>query len=545
MGDSVVAASELCDRAERGEIFVGPETWRQTREDFEFEERDALEIKGRSEPLTSYELCSRTQRLHRARVGVERRVFSNLVGREEEMARLGQALEDVRAGRGGIISLVAEAGVGKSRLIAELAGSAAAQEVAWREGRSLSTGQQLSFHPFADLCRSWAGITDDDDDEAARDKLHQAVHDLLGERTDEAYPFLATLMGLHLDEAQRERLERIEGQSLEKLIRAAVTQLLRAGSQIAPVVVVLDDLHWADASSIELLESLLRLTEDHAILFLHPCRPGFASTSDRIREYAREHHAERHLEFELQPLDDRAARRMVKNLFREDDLPQATRALIEEKARGNPFYIEEVVRSLLDQGAVEYEDGRFVATERIHNVEIPGTVQEVVMARVDRLGLRRRQLLQLASVIGQSFHHDILEEVRGPGPELAEDLDELQALEFLVPWDRLQGEEYAFKHPLIQEVAYDGILRARREELHRGVAQATERRLPPETPGFDAMLAYHFSMGRDAERAETYLFRAGDEAARVAASSEALHFFQEARRCSRRTWRSRSSTGAC
>ncbi|MCX5738832.1 MAG: hypothetical protein NTZ61_10130, partial [Proteobacteria bacterium] len=197
---------------------------------------------------------------------------------------------------------------------------------------------------------------------------------------------------------------------------------------------------------------------------------------------------------------------------------------------GNPFYIEEVVRSLVDEGAVVYRDGRFHATEKIHAVVIPATIHEVVLTRVDRLGLRKKSLLQLASVIGRSFHQRVLEAVVGEADPLESALGELEAAEFIVPWDQTRGTEWAFKHPLIQEVTYDALLETKREELHRQVANAIESALSEEIPGYAGMLAYHYSMGREIERAEEYLFRAGEEASRVAASSEALQFFREASR---------------
>jgi tetratricopeptide (TPR) repeat protein len=217
----------------------------------------------------------------------------------------------------------------------------------------------------------------------------------------------------------------------------------------------------------------------------------------------------------------------LNNLFKQGDIPYETRQLIEKKAHGNPFYIEEVVRSLVDQGAVEFRDGSFRATARIQDVAIPGTVQEVVMARVDRLAPEKKHLLQIASVVGETFLREILVGVEGEAA-LDARLRALEEAEFVVPSDRQQGVEYAFKHPLIREVTYDGILHARREELHLTVAKAIEARLPEDLSGFSAMLAYHFSLGRDVVRAEEYVFRAGDEAARSAASSEALQFFRQA-----------------
>lgn len=527
MGEPVSVADELKDLAPPGTIWVGPEVQRATREVFEYRELAPVTVARRTAPLRAFEVLSQQQKLHRARVGAERRLFSGLVGRDRELALLRGCLERLHAGQGGIANVIAEAGLGKSRLVAELSASEAAQGLAWREGRSISSGRHASLHPIADLLRSWVGIDDDDGDAEIHAKLDAAIRRSLPDEVDEALPPIASILGVRLEPAHQARLDALQGDALQKLILRSVTQLMRAASAVRPLVIVMDDLHWADQSSIELLEALLRLCEEHPILFLNLFRRGAEGTSERIRAAAHDRHPVRSVEIELRPLDPSAARSLLNNLFRQGDIPHATRQLIEQKAQGNPFFIEEVVRALVDEGAVEIHDGRFRATERIHEVTIPGTIQEVVMARVDALPLRKRQLLQTASVVGMSFHVHVVREVLDEA-DVSESLHALEEAEFLVPSDRLPGEEFAFKHPLLQEVIYDGLLHARREELHARVAEAIEREMSPDVPGYEGMLALHFGKGGKARRAEEYLFRAGDRAARAAAPSEALHFFEEA-----------------
>jgi class 3 adenylate cyclase/tetratricopeptide (TPR) repeat protein len=525
MGEHVDRADGLTHEAERGEIYADAETHQATADVFEYEAGRPVALAGAA-PLASFAVRSRQVKLHRARLGVERRVFSELVGRESELGALREALAALGAGRGGIVHLLAEAGVGKSRLLAELAKDEVARGLGWLEGRSLSTGRNLAYHPFADLLRSWAGIRDEEGAEAERARIGEALAALLPDTASELLPFLLRLQGL--DSGDERRLAELPPDALERMSRRALGELLRGEARRRPLVVVMDDLHWADRSSIELLEALLRLADEERLLFVVAARPGWPETSGRILERARAQHAERNLELALAPLGPEAVRRMVRNLFRGGDVPYATRTLIEERARGNPFYIEEVVRSLVDQGAVEYRDGAFHATRALESVEIPGTVQEVVMARVDRLAPERKSVLQAASVVGGTFHTVVLDAMGAGDGRLGDRLAELCEAEFLVPSDRSRGEEYSFKHPLLQEVTYDALLQARREALHRAAGEAIEQRLLGAAPGIDAMLAYHFGRGGVPERAEEYLFRAGDEAARSAASSEALHFFQEA-----------------
>ncbi|MCC6765155.1 MAG: AAA family ATPase [Deltaproteobacteria bacterium] len=528
MGDPVNIADELKDLAPAGRVFVGAEMWKATRDVFAYHELPPAARKGGGAPLRVFELVSDQERLHRARIGAERRVFSPLVGRERELETLRDAVARLATGHGGIGTIVAVAGLGKSRLLREVATSPEAEGVTWCEGRSVATGRHLAYHAIVDLCRSLVGIEESDGDASALAKLEALVAGVMPDDAEEALPFLAALLALPLDEARRTRIADLHGDAMEKLTLRSVTQLLRAASRDRPLVAVMDDLHWADLSSIELLESVLRLCDEAPILFLGLCRPGYPSTSERIRARARAEHADRTFELELAPLDASAARSMLNHLFRQGDLPRDVRQRIEEKAHGNPFFIEEVVRSLVDEGAVEHVDGRFRATVKIASVTIPDTIHEVVMARVDSLDAAKRQLLQTAAVIGASFHTEVLSGVVENVATIADDIDALLAAEFLVRSESLRDAEYDFKHPLIQEVTYESLLLARREVVHRKVAETLERVFPEDVPGYSGMLAYHYGKGGAPERAEEHLFRAGAAAARAAAPSEALHFFEEA-----------------
>jgi class 3 adenylate cyclase/tetratricopeptide (TPR) repeat protein len=527
MGDPVSIADQLKDLAPVGRIYVGGEAHRFARDTFEFRELPPIKQKGSDLPVPTFDLVSTEVRIYRARTGDTGRISSELVGRDAELGVLRSMLERTESGTGGAVSIVAEAGVGKSRLIAELQSGDPSTQRLWLEGRALSNGLQMSFHPLADLLRGWAVIDDDDQNDGALEKLRGIVTDLIPEDAAEVFPLMATLMGMRLDSKLASQVAEIQGDALARKIQLGFGEMLRRETSRRPVAIVIDDLHWADQSSIELLEAALDLLSDHPVLFIYLFRPGHPTTSQRILEFLRQNHAARHDEIVLEPLAAAGARQLIHNLFQNGDIPFKTREVIESKTHGNPFYIEEVVRSLVDAGAVEYRDGGFCATELIHEFEIPGTVQEVVMARVDHLEPEKRHLLQVASVVGGSFHRDVIAEVTDE-ESLDMRVEELIAADFIVPWDRTAGIEYAFKHPLIQEVTYDGLLQTKREELHRAVADAMDARLPADLPGIDGMLAYHLSMGRDVERAEDYLFRAGDEAAKAAGSSEALHFFREA-----------------
>jgi hypothetical protein len=349
-------------------------------------------------------------------------------------------------------------------------------------------------------------------------------------------------MGMRLTGLHAQRVDGIEGEARETLIRKTMRELFQRVAEERPVVVVLEDLHWADDSSLKLLESLLRLITEVPILFVLACRPDHVETTRRILAYVREHHEDRHDQIELQPLNDQQCQTLVSNLLRVTNLPHRIRELITAKADGNPFYIEEVVRSLIDDGVITHaKGGTLRVTENIDSVLIPGTIQGVIMTRVDRLAPSARQLLQIASVIGRSFHQRVIAAVAPADVDLAAELAYLKERQLLLERRTratatvrrqmlVEEVEYVFTHALLQETIYGSILQKTRKELHVRVAEAIERLFADRIADFHAMLAFHFSRAERFEKAEEYLFRAGDEAVRSAASSEALGFFKEASR---------------
>ena len=528
MGDSVNVASRLEDLAPPGAIYVGEQAWRSARDRFQFRARPPIQLRGRTQDVATYELLSHEEQLYRTRASERRGVHSELVGREAEMERLRGALSELANGRGAVVSVVAEAGLGKSRIVEELRLTGEAQALRWLEGRCLAVGRDLSFHPFADLLRGWSAIESTREaDESAVKHLRDALEGTLPERAESVLPFLASVLRIPLDPESRERLAGIEGDVLARFVMGSVREWLRAVASQAPVVVVFEDLHWADESSVDLLESLLGLAEQHPVLFLHVLRPGY-ETSERVRARATRELGDRHLEVELRPLAREDSRRLIRNLFRGGDLPHSVRASIEERAAGNPFFVEEVVRNLLEEGAVEVQGDTLVATDRIHDAVIPGSIEEALLARIDRLDPERKEILDAAAVVGGTFDLAVLEKVTGKD-RLREALARMEDAGLIVESPTGTPDELAFKHPLIHEVAYERLLRDTREALHGRVGRAIEE-VMTEQPGFHAMLAYHYGRARDAERAEQHLFLAGDEAARAAASNEALRYFREAAR---------------
>jgi class 3 adenylate cyclase len=524
-GDAVNVASRLCGMAGPGEICVGEETVRRARGRFVFDDLGPKRVKGKADPITVFKVIS--VKASAPRTGTDRHVSSEMVGRDKELDRLELQVMKVINGEGSVVNIVGEAGIGKSRLIAELRKREVMKKVTLLEGRAISIGRNLSFHPIIDLLKQWAGVAEDDSENKAFDKLERAIRAIHPDETNEILPFLATLMGMKLRGKHAERVKDIAGESLEKLIFKNVRELIVRGSEIRPTVMVMEDLHWADESSLGLLESLFRLAENHRLLFINLFRPGYWQPEDHTPEEIRELLPNHHVEIAIQPLDKETSQTLVGNMLDIKGLPYSLLVQVSERAGGNPFFIEEVVRSLIDEGAVVVGDAGFQVTDKIHSVVIPPTINDVLMARIDRLEERTRELVKVASVIGRSFFDRILRDVATSVEDIDSRLEYLKDVQLIRDRTRMEELEYLFKHALAQEVAYESNLLQQRKALHLKVAQSIEQIFRDRLHEFYGMLAYHYSKADDLEKAEDYMVKAGEEALLSSASSEALDYYQE------------------
>jgi len=315
VGDTTNLAFRVEGLAEAGTTCVSEETCRLTQGMFHFEALGKKAVKGKAEVISVYKLLSPRPEAHRPRLGAERTIYSAMVGRDQELQKLELQVLKAINGQGSIVNLIGEAGIGKSRLVAELKGRETMKRVTLLEGRAISIGRNLSFHPIIDLLKQWMRIREDDDPGASFSKLQQTARNLASEEASEVVPFVATLMGIPLWGKHAERVKGLEGEALEKLILKSLRDLLLKATERTTLVIVMEDLHWADTSSLELLESLFRLAETQRILFLNLFRPGFPETGDRIRKTLQERLPAYHLEMVLSPLDERMSEALIGNML--------------------------------------------------------------------------------------------------------------------------------------------------------------------------------------------------------------------------------------
>ena len=526
-GEAINVAARLSGLAGARDILVGSDTYRASQSQFIFQPLKPAKVKGKSEHIPIYKVLS--EKAATARVSQEMQVSSEMVGRDQELAKLELHILKAVNGQGSVVNVFGEPGVGKSRLIAELRQRDVISRVSFLEGRSISIGKNLSFHPIIDLFKQWAKIREDVTQTEALSKLETAIRRVCGDETDEVFPFVATMMGMKLSGKHSQRIEGMEGEALEKLILKNVRELLIRSTELIPIVIVMEDLHWADTTSLEFLESIFRLAQTHRVVFINVFRPGYWQGDDRKIETMPEWLPEADfVEIAIKPLDKQTGEALVNNMLQVKGLRNAVKQQIVDRAGGNPFFIEEIVRSLIDEEAIVRANGTFEVTEKIDHVVIPSTINDVLMARIDRLEEQTRDLIKVASVIGRSFFDRILKEVADSIEGVDERLAYLKDAQFIRDRMRMEELEYMFKHALAQEATYESTLIQQRKALHGKVAQSIEKIFKERLHEFYGMLAFHYSKADDPEKAEEYMAKAGDEALRASASSEALHYFQEA-----------------
>ena len=408
MGDAVNVAPRMQAAAAPGTVLVTAATHRFVAPVVEFVDRGEIEIKGKAEPVHAYEITGMKAAPGRLRglAGLE----SALVGRDQELARLEEAYEVVRAGQGRVACVIGDAGLGKSRLLTEFRSSARARspELVWAEGQCLSYGQGLPYHVVVDLLRSLVGASATADEREFGDALERLTRDLLGKAGTDTYAYLAHMAGLPLTTDLAARISSAEFGVLQRYV-ASLHTLVQAMAAKGPVVLVCEDVHWADAASVDVIFQVMPLANELPLLWIVTSRPERGATGWRLVTTARDMFGEALIEVRLAALSTDSTRRLVSNLLEVESLPDAVRDVILEKAEGNPFFVEEVIRMLMDHGAIVERDGRWTATGAIGAVEIPGTLQGLLLARIDRLSPSARRTIRTASVIGRQFPLRVLE----------------------------------------------------------------------------------------------------------------------------------------
>ncbi len=408
MGDAINLAARMQAAAQPMTVLIAEPTYRFIAPAFDCADLGQIEVKGKAEPVRVYEVRAAKAQPGRMRgvAGLE----SPMVGRDAELRALLEVSGAVQAGHGRAAAIVGEPGLGKSRLISEW--KAAAPAVRFADGRCLSYGQSLAYHLLLDLLHSLIAVPAAATEPETRAGLEQVTHDLLEDTAMEVFPYLGHLLSLDLEGEARERVQALNPQALQSHYLAAFRQLLLALAARRPLALVFDDIHWADPSSVELLIKLLPLTAEAPLLFCFVTRPDRDAPGWKLITAANESFGSIFSEINLNPLTETDSRQLVSNLLEIEALPERIRDLILKKAEGNPFFVEEVIRMLIDRGAiVRKDDQSWMAGKEIETIDIPDNLQGLLLARIDRLPEEVKRTLRVASVIGRQFSVKVLEQV--------------------------------------------------------------------------------------------------------------------------------------
>lgn len=548
MGDAVNLAARMQSAAQPMTLLITDNTYRFVAPLFECQDAGELVIKGKRELVRAYQVIAPKARPGRLRgvSGLE----STMVGRRAELKALMDLYATLSAGLGRGAVIIGEAGLGKSRLIAEWKLALINSKIypdhnlIWLEGHCLSYGQSMAYHLVSELLRNFLGPSASADETEIRQTLQARCDDLLGEQeARRVFPYLAHLLSLQLSGEALERVRGLDPQALQTQYLVAISKLLRALSDRKPLLLVLEDIHWADPSSIDLLVKLLPISSESALLFCAVSRPDRTAPGWKLISAMRETMGAGLTEIHLHTLQEKDVRQLVANLLEVEALPDRVRKTILDKAEGNPFFVEEVIRMLIDQGAIVRQEGRWAVTREIGSIDLPDTLQGLLLARIDRLPDDVKHTIRVSSVIGRSFSIKVLEQLLDdfpwtkqsesntkPSPSLINHLNMLESLGLLKIAQLQPDLQYKFHHAVAHEVAYQSLVKRDRQVLHFAAGEALERLYPNRLAEFAATLGLHFEEGEDDERALKYLTLAGDHAAEQYANQESWMFYTRALR---------------
>jgi class 3 adenylate cyclase/tetratricopeptide (TPR) repeat protein len=514
-GHTVGLAARMEQMAEPGKALLTGHTAKLVTGYFQLRDLGESRIKGLSAPLHVFELEGGGR--VRTRLDVSHaRGFAKFVGRQTEMAALEAALERAIAGNAQVVGVVAEAGTGKSRLCYEFAERCRGREIPVYGAHGVAHGKGLPLLPVLEFFRNYFGITEHDTARAARDKIAGRMV-LLDETLAEGLPLMFDFLGVPDPARPSPPLgPEARQQQLLDLIR----RLSRARSAREPAVLLFEDLHWFDRASEEFVEQTVAISPGNRTLVLLNFRPEYHASWMQRSYYQ---------QLPLLPLGAEAIRELLTDLLGADPSLGHLSDLIQGRAGGNPFFIEEIVQSLIETGMVAGNRGSCRLVTPVEEVGLPATVQSVLAARIDRLPEREKQVLQTASVIGKEFSEPILRRVAALGNgDLPAALYALTNAEFLYQEALYPEAEYAFKHPLTQEVAYRSQLAERRARVHAGVARAIEEREAGKLDERAALLAYHWERAGEAREAARWHRRAAEWVG-LDNSNESLRHWQSVR----------------
>jgi len=514
-GDTINVAARLSGLGNKGEILVGADTYSQAEGYFDFEELEPVTVKGKSKPVRVHKVL--TAKDHPIKIHRLHGLKADLIGRSVETDLLSEAVRKLKEGKGSIVSICGSAGTGKSRLVRDFKGSLNLEEIQWLEGHAYPYAQNIPYYTLIDLFNRMLQIEEGDSPKGVKKKVESGISTLIGDR-DDVLPYIGSLLSLDYPEIESVSPEFWKAQ-LQKGVQTVFSELPKR----APAIICFEDLHWADPSFLELIRLLLPDMRG-SILFICIYRPTISLfTSSQINAMA-SHYKEIHLQ-DLSPSESQV---MVESLLKTNAMPSELKGFIHDKIEGNPFYIEEVINSLIESETLVRENGDWRITRPISESDISSSIHGVISGRLDRLEKTTKRILQEASVIGRAFLYEILKKITELKNQIDGCLNNLERLDLIKTRTIHPDLEYIFKHALTQEVVYNGLLKKERKEIHKRIGIVIEELFHDRLSEFYESLAFHFRLGESTYKAVGYLIKSGEKSLKRYALEEAHNYYMEA-----------------
>jgi len=517
-GDTINVASRLCTLAKAGETLVGQATFTQAQDFFSFGPMEMAQVKGKAKPVPVYKLLAPRESPSRTRHLSGRR--ASLIGRQREMAVLAEAMARLREGEGAVITICGEAGTGKSRLIEEFQATLDLKEVRWVEGHAYAYSQNISYYPLINLIKRDLGIEKGDTPDRVAAKLEARLEEFDVLKKDVA-PYIGGLLSLPYPETAD-----MSPEFWKSRLHKAILLTMQAQAQQAPLVVCFEDLQWADSTFLNFFHLLVR---GHApIIFLCTYRLPFKMfTEVEIGKMGKSYH-----EIRLQDLSMDEIQEMLASILQTTAIPEDLRCFVQAKVGTNPFYLEEMINSLIDSGILRFQKGTWQLSGSLDKADIPATIHAVIAGRIDRLDEAAKHLLQEASVIGRTVPYEALKNITRHADTLDQLLKRLEALDLLRRTSQPEPE-YVFKHALIQDVVYNSLLKKDRQTMHQRLGVRIEQVMGDRLPEFYETLAFHFrhsdlSQKDLSRKAVHYLRESGRKSLQKYAVQESHKYYQRA-----------------
>ncbi len=509
IGDTVNLAARVQSLADPGTIYVTEEIFKLTEGFFRFEGLGEKQVKGKETPIKVYRVIAPSSLRTRFDVSAEHGL-TPFIGRQREMELLLDGLKRTKSGQGQTFSLISEAGLGKSRLLYEFRKAVANEELTFLEGQCISNGRRQAYYPLIAILRSNFNVLEGEDDPAIRTKVQKGLENLGVEETG-TLPFL--LEFLSVKDSGLDLLQMSPDYKQGKIIEA-LTRIIRKGSEIRPLVIAIEDLHWVDKSSEEALKVILDSIPGSRVLSIFTYRPEFTPPWSGKTF---------HNQLILPRLAGSETREMSLHLLGAGEIERPLQELLLEKTEGIPFFLEEFIKSLKDLKLIENRGTVCGLSRGIQDMTVPTTIQEVIQARVDSLPPEAKEVLQTASVIEREFDFQLIKQVLGfPEPKLLTYLSLLKDFELLYERGIFPDSNYIFKHALTREVIYDSILTDRRKKLHEEIGQALETLYRDRLEEYFGLLSQHFIKSENFVKGADYSMKAARKAERAASPDNAI-----------------------